>query len=555
MTQTLYWERPWLRFYPPGTPAEAETPTGSVGEKVREAFEGRSREVALLYYGRAYRYEELLEAIQRFAGGLKALGLAPGDRVGLYLANSPQFVIAYLGILWAGGVVVPVSPLYTSHELRHQLLDSGARFLVVQDALLENAARTGVALEATVVASLKEALPTWQRLLVRGLPPPKGPGIHPFADLLRSAPLPVPEPRGEEDLAALPYTGGTTGLPKGVEITHGNILAAHRVIQSLNPLGRENTILAFLPFYHIYGQVVLLLGGLLSGARLVVFSTPDPDWILEAMVRYRATHFFGVPSLYEVLRDHPKAHWVDWRRLEVVVSGADTLHEATVEAFKRRTGREIAEGYGMTETTSVSHINPRDRIKRGSFGIPLPGIRALVVDPETLEPVPVGEVGELALAGPNVTRGYWRREDENARSFFSQGGLRFFRTGDLVRMDEEGYFHFYDRAKDMIKYKGRPVFPREIEEALRAHPLVKAAGVVGVPDPKVGAYPKAYVVLEAEARGKVTEEDLLAFLKERLAPYKLPREIEFRGELPKTDVGKVSRRELREEVQGGPAAG
>lgn len=502
MTESLYLKRPWTRFYPPGTPLEVAPEEGSVTERVAKAFRSQAGAVALLYYGRAYRYGELLEAVQRFAGGLKALGLRPGDRVGLYLANSPQFAIAYLGILWAGGVVVPVSPLYTSHELAHQLKDSGARFLVAQDALWETVRRAGVELEAVVVASLREALPGWQRLLVRGLPVPRGAGVYPFAHLLRAEPFPAPERLRGESLAALPYTGGTTGLPKGVEITHGNLLAAHRMIQVLNPLGAESVILAFLPFYHIYGQVVLLLGGLLSGAKLVVFSTPDPDWVLEAMVRYRATHFFGVPSLYEVLRDHPKAHWVDWRRLAVVVSGADTLHEATAEAFARRTGREIAEGYGMTETTSVSHINPQERVKRGSFGIPLPGVQALVVDPDTLEPVPVGEVGELALLGPNVTRGYWRREEENARSFFTAGGFRFFRTGDLVRMDEEGYFHFYDRAKDLIKYKGRPVFPREIEEALRAHPLVKAAGVVGVPDPKVGAYPKAYVVLEPEARAR-----------------------------------------------------
>ncbi|BCP67206.1 AMP-binding protein [Thermus thermophilus] len=548
-----YWERPWLRFYPPSASKEVAPPEGSVTAYVAEAFRRWAGRTALLYYGRAFRYGELYEGVRRFAAGLQALGLEPGDRVGLYLANSPQFAIAYLGILWAGGVVVPVSPLYTSHELRHQLADSGARFLVVQDALLENAQRAGVDLEGVVVVSLKEALPAWQRLLVRGLPVPKGPGVYPFAHLLRAEPMAAPVSRGPEDLAALPYTGGTTGLPKGVEITHGNLLAAHRMIQSFNPFTERSTILAFLPFYHIYGQVVLLLGGLLSGARLLLFSTPDPDWILEALVRYRATHFFGVPSLYEVLRDHPRTHWVNWRRLEVVLSGADTLHEATAEAFFRRTGREVAEGYGMTETTSASHVNPRDRVKRGSFGVPLPGVQALVVDPDTLRPVPVGEVGELALSGPNVTRGYWKREEENARSFFAEGGFRFFRTGDLVRMDEEGYFYFYDRAKDMIKYKGRPVFPREIEEALRAHPLVKAAGVVGVPDPKVGAYPKAYVVLEPEARGKVTEEELLAFLRERLAPYKLPREIEFRGELPKTDVGKVSRRELREEVEGGAA--
>jgi len=553
MIEIAYLELPWTRFYPPTAPLEVEIPKGSVTDRVLETFEARRGERALLYYGRRYRYGELLEAIQRFAGGLQALGLRPGDRVALYLANSPQFAIAYLGVLWAGGVVVPVSPLYTSHELAHQLQDSGARFLVVQDALLETARRSGVELEATVVVSLREALPAWQRLLVRRLPVPQEPGTYPFIHLLRAEPMRVPVPRSAEDLAVLPYTGGTTGLPKGVEITHGNILAVRSMIQSFNFIGNRDVIVAFLPFYHLYGQVALLLTGLLSGTQLVIFSAPDPDWILEAMVRYRATHFFGVPSLYEVLKDHPKTHWVDWQRLKMVLSAADILHEATAEAFAQRTDRRIVEGYGMTETASATHLNPPERPKLGSFGIPLPSIRALVVDPDTLEPVPVGDVGELALSGPSVTRGYWRREEENARSFFVYQGIRFFRTGDLVRMDEEGYFYFYDRAKDLIKYKGRPIFPREIEEVLKSQPFVKAAGVVGVPDPKVGAYPKAYVVLEPEARGKVTEEDLLAFLRERLAPYKLPKEIEFRGELPKTDVGKVSRRELREEVQDGSA--
>ncbi len=553
MVLNPYSERPWLRFYPPGVPAEVAPPEGGVAPRLEATFRAHAGRTALLYYGRAYPYGELGALVRRFAQGLKALGLRPGDRVALFLANSPQFAVAYLGVLWAGGVVVPVSPLYTSHELRHQLLDSGARFLVVQDTLLEKAERAGVGLEGVVVTGLWEGLPLWQRLLARKKRPlPDRPGVYPFRDLLRGEGIP-PEPRGGEDLAVLPYTGGTTGEPKGVEITHKNLLAAHALFTAFRPYRPGHTLVAFLPFYHIYGQVVLLFGGLLSGARLLVFSSVDPDWILEAMVRYRATHFYGVPSLYEVLKDHPRTYWVNWKALEVVLSGADTLHGPTAEAFAERSGREIAEGYGMTETTSVSHVNPWDRVKRGSFGVPLPGIWALVVDPETLEPVPVGEVGELALSGPNVTRGYWEKPEANAKSFFEREGRRFFRTGDLVRMDEEGYFFFYDRAKDMIKYKGRPVFPREIEEALRAHPLVKAAGVVGVPDPRVGAYPKAYVVLEGEARGRVTEADLLAFLRERLAPYKLPREIEFRGELPKTDVGKVSRRELREEVEGGPA--
>jgi long-chain acyl-CoA synthetase len=233
----------------------------------------------------------------------------------------------------------------------------------------------------------------------------------------------------------------------------------------------------------------------------------------------------------------------------MITCGADTLHTTTLDGWTKRTGSVITEGYGMTETSGVSHVNPLGGSKPGSFGVPLPNITAAIIDPETNEFMPPGETGEMIISGPNIMQGYWNRDEDNKKTFLDISGVRFMRTGDLVRMDEKGYFIFYDRSKDLIKFKGYSVFAREIEEVLYKHPQIKAAGVIGVPDPKVGQYIKANIVLHPEARGKVSEEDILTYCKENLAHYKVPKVIEFRGELPKTDVGKISRRELREELE------
>ena len=270
---------------------------------------------------------------------------------------------------------------------------------------------------------------------------------------------------------------------------------------------------------------------------------------MTAVERYQASGFFGVPTLYEYLKEHEKTGRVDWKRLKLVASGADTLHHATKEAFEKRTGTTILEGYGMTETTAVSHATPPDRPKAGSFGIPIPNVQAAIIDVDGTDFMPVNEVGEMVLSGPNIMKGYWNRPDSNDETFVTIDGIRWMRTGDLVRMDEEGYFHFFDRKRDLIKYKGYSVFARQVEEVLYKHPQIKAAGVVGVKDPAVGQIIKAYVVLQSEARGKISEEEIAAFCKENMAHYKIPKIIEFRGELPRTDVGKVSRRELREEAE------
>jgi long-chain acyl-CoA synthetase len=305
--------------------------------------------------------------------------------------------------------------------------------------------------------------------------------------------------------------------------------------------------MAFLPFFHIYGQVVIMLNGLCQGNLLVLFTSPDTAEILSAMERYRATIFYGVPTLYEYLKDHRDTNKVDWNRLKLILSGADTLHESTMKGWAGRTGSSILEGYGLSETCATSHVNPMQRPRVGSFGCPIPSMHAAVIDPETLQFVPVGTTGELILAGPNVMQGYWNRPEESAHAFVEQAGMRWVRTGDIVRMDEEGYFHFYDRSKDLIKFKGYSIFAKDVEDVLYGHPQVKAAGVIGVADPSVGQRIKAIVVLQGDARGKVSADEIKAYCRQSLAEYKVPHIVEFRGELPKTDVGKISRRELRDE--------
>ncbi|TSA11455.1 MAG: AMP-dependent synthetase [Betaproteobacteria bacterium] len=562
--KSAYLSRPWLKFYEPGVPANPEVPLKSVTQAFDDATSKYGAKAALVFYGRDISFRELREHTDRLAGALARLGLKKGDRVGLYLLNSPQFVIAYFAALKLGCTVTPISPVYTSHEVKFQLENSGARVIVCQDILFDKVEKSGATLDQIIVTSVSEYLPGLKKFLGKtflgkifgdvkiGTPNiPKRDNVHQFQDLLAGSDGIVPavtiDPK--TDIAALPYTGGTTGNPKGVVLTHYNMIAAQVSGQAAFPgfdEGRE-VIIAFLPFFHIYGQVVLMLNGLIQGQTLVLFTTPDTEGILEAMEKYKATVFYGVPTLYEYLKDHKDTGKVNWKRLKMLISGADTLHESTMKDWAKRTGSSITEGYGLSETCAASHVNPRHRPKPGSFGLPIPNVMAAVIEPEGTAFVPPGETGELILKGPNIMLGYWNKPEESAKVFLDIDGERWMRTGDIVRMDEEGYFHFFDRSKDLIKYKGYSVFAKDIEDVLYEHPNIKAAGVIGVPDPAVGQKIKAIVVLQPEARGKLSEEDVLAYCRESLAGYKVPHIVEFRGELPKTDVGKVSRRELRDE--------
>ncbi|MBM4278720.1 MAG: long-chain fatty acid--CoA ligase [Deltaproteobacteria bacterium] len=561
-----YAAKPWLKHYPEGIVDKVDIPALSVPDLFDQMAEKFASKTALIFYGKKISYAKLKEEVDRFATALSALGVSRGDTVALYLLNCPQYVIAYFASLKVGAKITPISPVYTSHEIKHQLQDSDSTTMICQDILYDNVEKAGVNLKNVILTNIAEYLPTLKKILGKSafgkvygdlhVPTPKfikEAGLIQFQDLLKKYPPQPPKVTIDpgKDIAALPYTGGTTGLPKAAILTHGNMVALQAQVRVFWPFFEEGNelVIAFLPFFHIYGQVVVMLGSICQGFTMVLFTTPDIDDILSAMERYQASAFYGVPTLYEYLKEYEKTDRVNWKRLKLIACGADTLHESTIEAWERRTGTKIFEGYGMTETTAISHGSPIHRPKKGSFGVPLPGMKAAIIEHEGMNFVPPGEVGELILCGPNIMQGYWKREEGTKEALIDIDGEKWLRTGDLVSMDEEGYFHFFDRKRDLIKYKGYSVFARHVEEVLYKHPQIKAAGVVGVPDPKVGQIIKAYVVLESEARGKISEEEIMNFCKENLAHYKVPKIIEFRGELPKTDVGKVSRRELREETE------
>ena len=562
-----YLSKPWLKYYPEGVPENVDIPHISVPELLDQAVDKYSNKTALIFYGRKISYGKLKELVNRFAAALSDLGVRKGDTVALCVLNCPQYVIAYFAGLKVGAKVTSISPVYTSHEVKHQLEDSGAKTVVCQDILYDNVDKAEVELDNVILTGIGEYLPPLKRMFgksalakaYRGteVPTPQyieRAGLLSFQDLIKKYPPQPPHLSIDpEDIAALPYTGGTTGLPKAAILTHRNMVSLQAQANAFWPVLREGgeVIMAFLGFFHIYGQSVVMFSNLIQGATLVLFTTPDIDEILSAMERYQATGFFGVPTLYEYLKEYEKTDRVNWKRLKMIGCGADTLHESTVEGWEARTNTKILEGHGMTETTSLNHGNPYQRPKRGSFGVPIPNINAAIVGHDSTEFLPPGEVGEMILSGPNIMQGYWKRPEETRETIIEIDGEKWLRTGDLVSMDDEGYFHFFDRKRDLIKYKGYSVFARHVEEVLYKHPKIKAAGVVGVPDPAVGHIVKAYVVLQSEARGKISEEEIMEFCRQNLAHYKVPKVIEFRGELPKTDVGKVSRRELREEAEEG----
>jgi len=560
-----YEARPWIKWYLPGVSPDITIEEKSVVDTFNENTEEWKDKTAVIFYGRKVSYRELRDHVDRFATALHDLGVKKGDKIALLLLNSPQFIIAYMGALKAGATLTAISPVYVSSEIKYQLEDSGARMIVCLDILYDNVEKSGVKLDAVILTSISEYLPGMKKFLGSSVlravyqkmaAPPvelfEREGFYRFQDLIKKYPPNPPkiEFNIREDIVTLPYTGGTTGKPKGAVITHYNFAAARELADGfwgdVVQKGKE-IVIAYLPFYHIYGQAVVMMGGMTEGYTSILITTPDPDDILGALENYKGTIFYSVPALYEYLKDYEKTNRVNWKKIKVLISGADALLEDTARGWEKRTGARIHEGWGMTETTSTGMVNPYGRAKIGSFGVPMPGCVAGIMESEGTKFLPVGETGELVFKGPNVFPGYWGKPEETKEVLMEIDGETWLRTGDLARMDEEGYFYFYDRKKDMIKYKGLQVFAREVEEVLTSHPQVREAGVIGVPDPEVGERVKAIVVLESEARGKVSEEEITKYCAGKLAGYMVPKIIEFRGEVPKTDIGKVSRRELREE--------
>jgi long-chain acyl-CoA synthetase len=552
-----------VRFYPEGIPAEAGCPEISISEAFDRAAVRWGNKTALVFYGKRIDYGELKDQVDRFANGLHRLGVQKGDRVALHLLNSPQFIITYLGAIKAGAIVTPISPVYVSSEVKHQIENSGAETLVCQDVLYHVIREAGLKFKRIIVTNINEYLPPLSRLLGKSvlgqvnkkMETPvfnfvEGGGFYRLKSLLKRYPPAPPQVHinPKEDIAVLPYTSGTTASPKGVMLTHANLLSSEWLLKEFLGMEEgEEVDLAYMPFYFVGGQLIIMLRALLRGSTLVVFTTPDPDDILWAAEKYKATIFIGAPGIYEILRDHEKTGRVDWKRFKYILAGADTLLEDTMLGWEKKTGTRLHECWGMTETSGIGMFTPKGAGKPGSFGIPMCGCEAGIVNPDTDGWLPVGEVGELVFRGPGVMKGYWQAQEETRKTLVEIDGVLWLKTGDLVKMDEDGFFWFYDRKRDRIKYKGYRMSAREIEEVIAAHPEVKEAGVIGVPDPKVGEKVKAIVVPQREARGRLSEGDILQWCQSRLAPYKVPKIIEFRGEIPKTDIGKVSRRELREE--------
>jgi long-chain acyl-CoA synthetase len=405
-----------------------------------------------------------------------------------------------------------------------------------------------------IVTSIKDFLPPLLKMLYPlKYKTPKikyEPNMHKFMDLLKYSPEYKPvNINPKEDLAALMYTGGTTGIPKGAMLTHYNLLSnAVQIKYWFKPRIEPMVVLSVLPFFHIYGQTAAMNYVFVHMATMVILPRFDVKDMFKSINKYRVTVFHGVPTLYIQIINSPLVKKYKLDTIEACISGAAPLPIEVQKKFEELTGGKLREGYGLTETSPVTHVNPiLGKFKVGSIGLPVPNTLAAIADPDNNVLLPPDSIGELVISGPQVMKGYYNMPEENAKAFFELGGFRWFRTGDIAKMDEEGYFYIVERKKDLIKYKGYSVYPREVEEVLYKHPAVKEAAVIGVPDPEVGEQIKAFVVLKDEFKGKVKEEEIIEFVKTQIAPYKYPRIVEFRDSLPKSAVGKILRKVLRDE--------
>lgn len=534
----------------------------SLDEQVIHGFERIAEqspdETAIIFLGKKFSYAELRALIYRFATALADLGVRDNDKVAIYLPNCPQWLIAYLGAQKIGAVPVPISPIYTPYEMKYMLNDSGAQTIICQDTNYGYVKEVGpeTPLKRAIITNLIELLP-WARRTVGRLfdraphgVVQKGEQVFFFKDLVRRYPATPPQvsinPR--EHLAYILYTGGTTGFPKGVPGTHSGmvsyILDLYDAVEPYVSEGKEVLVLVN-PLFHIMGKGTFMGIALSMGNPTVIMPLPLVDAILDTIQRYKATLLLGVPTLYRMILECDRLDTYDLSSLRHCWSGGDVLPVEVFTRFRKFTQFPIRQVYGSTETGHLTFGTTSKEITATSLGKPFPSRKIRVANSETLEEVQRGEVGELMVSSPFLLP-YHNKPDETARSFVEIDGVTWYRVGDYVKMDEDGELHYVDRTADVIKHKAYRVSASEIEAVLQDHPAVIGACVVGVPDPKVGERIKAIVVLKEDARG-VGSQELTAFCRERLAPYKVPQYVEFRDMLPKSKVGKLLRRELRAE--------
>ncbi|MCM3759708.1 long-chain-fatty-acid--CoA ligase [Alkalihalobacillus oceani] len=545
----------WLKHYPDEIPHSLDYQNNSLHDYLLRSARTYPDQTAIEFLGKRLTYSELHQQAVRFAQGLQAFGVEKGDRIAIMLANCPQAVISYYGILMTGAIAVQINPLYVERELEHQLTDSGAKVLVCLDLVFPRVqkVRMNTNLQQVIVTSIKDYLPFPKNLLYPivqkgNVTVEYNEQTVAFSAFLKqggAAFKPVPlDP--ETDLALLQYTGGTTGLAKGVMLTHQNLVvntmqAGHWIYKTTPG---DERMLAVLPFFHVYGMTVCMNLAIMNGFTLILLPKFEPLQVLKVIAKHRVTLFPGAPTMYIALIHQPNIETYDLSSVLACLSGAAPLPQEVQQTFERLTGGKLVEGYGLTETAPVLTANPIwGTRKSGSIGIPWPDTEMIVRTADGQEAEP-GEIGEIAVRGPQVMQGYWNMAEETER-VLQEGWLL---TGDMGYMDEDGFFYIVDRKKDMIIAGGFNIFPREIEEVLYEHEAIQEVAIIGVPDPYRGETVKAFIVPK-EGRD-VTAEELDQFCRARLAAYKVPHLYEFRSELPKTMVGKVLRRVLLEEEKG-----
>jgi len=550
-------ERIWLKSYPPGVPAEIDTHQySSLVELFEKSIRAYADRPAFTSMGKTLRFSELDALARNFGAWLQSKGLAKGARVAIMMPNCLQYPIAMFGTLRAGGVVVNVNPLYTARELEHQVKDAGAEVIVILEnfaSVLEQV-RARTPLKHVVVTSLGEMLGLKGlivNLVVRKVkkmvPAYDLPGAVSFKQALAEgagAKLVTPL-LGHDDLAFLQYTGGTTGVSKGAMLLHRNVIAALLQYKAwLEPAvrGERPVIVTALPLYHIFSLTVNCLNMMVVGGENILITNPrDIPGFVKELAKHKYTIITGVNTLFNALLNHPDFAKLDFSSLKLAVGGGMAVQKAVAERWKQVTGTTLIEGYGLTETAPAATANPLDIAEySGSIGVPMPSTEIVLRD-DNDRPVPLGEAGEICIRGPQVMAGYWQHPDETAKVLGADG---FLRTGDIGVMDAKGFIRIVDRKKDMIVVSGFKVFPNEIEQVVMMMPGVLECAVVGVPDEHSGEVPKVYVVKKDP---QLTVQDVLEHCKRELTGYKRPKYVEFRSELPKTNVGKILRRALREE--------
>lgn len=549
--------RPWLEHYPEGISVDITYDEKPLYQYLLDSGEQHKKMKALYFQGKEMNYGELVSETKKMAEYLQQTGLKKGDRVAIMLPNCPQAVIMYYAAMLAGGIVVQVNPLYTERELQYQLVDSGSTYIVCLDILFPRVSKVKAEtdLKHVIVTKIAEYLPFPKNLIypfiqkrqykisVKVTPTED---THVWKSIIHHGnenyqPIDVDPTK---DLALLQYTGGTTGKPKGVMLTHYNLVSNVQMCSAWMYKLEKNTetILGVLPFFHVYGMTTVMNLSIMIGANIILLPKFDAKEVLKTIDKLKPTVFPGAPTIYIGLLNHPDINKYDLSSVKACISGSAALPLEVQQQFEEVTSGRLVEGYGLTETSPVTHANfIWDKRINGSIGVPWPNTDSKIVKIGTLEELKIGEVGEIAVRGPQVMKGYWNNEEATKRTLLDEWIL----TGDLGYMDEDGYFYVVDRKSDMIIAGGFNVYPREVEETLYEFPGVQEAAVIGIPDKYRGETVKAVIV--TKGGNKLDEKALEAHCRKNLASYKIPRKYEYRTELPKTIIGKVLKRELIEE--------